>query len=555
MRRSICLLLLALICLGFGNALTFSSPPAEKSSDKKKSQSGDQSKYYKRWIEEDVNYIISDEERSVFKALKSEEERESFIEQFWIRRNPDPRSPYNSFKEEHYRRIAYANAHFTSGVQGWRTDRGRTYIVYGKPDEIETHPTGGSYYRTTSEGGGSTQTYAWEKWWYRHIDNVGDDISLEFVDPSATGEYRLAMSPDEKDALLNVPNAGQTTAEEMGLADKRDRPYFNPTAAIPGNPQVAGMRAKDSPFNRMEIYFNVQRPPKIKFEDLKTVVTSRVSYNSLPYNVRTDFIRLSADKVLVPITMEISNKNLEFKRELNVNRASVNVYGMVTNLSGRIMWEFEDVIASEFSDESFEAGKNKRSEYQKIISLPPGQRYKLDLVLKDVNSKNIGPKSMGITTPKYEEGLFHSSSIILANSISQAPAASEQLEQYVLGDLKIVPNVRTEYLPEQNLIPYMQVYNAAIDQTTSKPSIEVTYSIKFGGKLVAQLKDLSGASIQLFSGERIVLIGRIPLRVTEAGKYTLEIEVLDNIMNRSLTTSTDFTVIEPAKPIVAASPK
>ncbi len=510
---------------------------------------GDQVNYYKKWIEEDVVYLITEDEKATFKALRNDEERENFIEQFWIRRNPDQRLSYNPFREEHYRRIAYANQHFSSGVDGWRTDRGRIYIMYGPPDEKETHPTGGMYYRRRSEGGGMTSTVPWERWWYRNIEGVGSDIEIEFVDPTNSGEYRLAMDPGEKDALTHVPGVGLTTAEELGLADKRDRPYLNPAAwHDETNPNRANMWEKDSPFSRMEQYFNLQRPPQIKYEDLKVAVSTRVSYNPLPYSVRTDYVKLSSDKVLVPITVDVNNANLEFKKEMDVNRASLNVYGMVTTLTGRIAWEFEEEIAAEFSDENFDKGKDQRSQFQKIISLAPGQRYKLDLVLKDVNSEKMGTQTIPIVVPKYGEGVLQSSSIILARSVKKAPVSMDRLEQYVLGDLKVVPMVHTEYLPGQNLIPYMQIYNVAIDQTDLKPVLEVTYTLKQGEKVLAQVEDLSGSTIQLFSGERVVLLAQIPLIDFTPGDYTLEIAVHDVIANRSHMASTGFTVIEPEEP-------
>jgi GWxTD domain-containing protein len=559
MRYSRLLLILLSLSLGFSASYSSSSSPSDKpkNTSKKGSQDGDRTQYYKKWLEEDVAYIISDEERSVFKKLTSDDERESFIQQFWDRRNPDPRSHDNAFKEEHYRRIAYADQSFASGIPGRKTDRGRIYIMFGKPDELESHPTGGQYDRPMNEGGGTTTTYPFEKWWYRHIEGIGDDIEIEFVDPSFTGEYRMAMTPDEKDALINVPNAGLTMAEQMGLADKRDRPYYNPSAwNDPNNAQNMFMRAKDSPFSRMEQYFAVQRPPKIKFEDLKSVVTTHVSYNSFPYDVRTDYIKLSSDKVLMPITIEISNKNLEFKKEMNFNRAVVNVYGIVTSLTNRIIAEFEDEIGIEYTDEYFEQGKSARSEYQKIVALPPGQRYKLDLVLKDVNSKNVGAYQLGLTIPKYDDASLQASTIILANSIKPAPTTSNQLEQYVIGDLKILPNVKSEYNPDQNLIPYLQVYNAAIDQTSLKPSLEVNFSVKKAGKLVEELQDNSGKCVQLVSGQRVVLLKQIPLKGIAPGKYTLEVNITDSILNNTVSTSTNFVVKEPVvQAISSAQPK
>ncbi len=550
MRYSRVFLLLVITSLGIGTGSSFSSSPVAAFDDR----DSDRVEYYKKWLEEDVVYIISEEEKKVFKELNNDEECESFIEQFWIRRDPDPRSYDNPFKEEHYRRIAYANERFTSGIPGWRTDRGRVYIMYGPPDELESHPTGGAYNRPFYEGGGTTTTYPFEKWWYRHIEGLGDDIEIEFVDPSFTGEYRMAMTPDEKDALMHVPNAGLTWAEEMGLADKTDRAYFNPSAwNDPSNPQNMFMRAKDNPFTRMEQYFGLQRPPEIKFEDLRAMVKTRITYSSFPYKVRTDFIRLSSDRIMVPITIEINNKDLEFKRELDFNRAVVNVYGIVTNLTGRIMSEFEDEISTEYLDEYFERGKNSRSQYQKIIALPPGQRFKLDLVLKDINANTVGPMSIGLNVPEFDSPELMASTIILANSVSNAPKHLDRLQQYVLGDLKVVPNVKSEYYPGQNLIPYMQVYNVAIDQTNLKPSVEVSFAVKKDGNIVEALDDTTGNSMQFFSGERIVVLAQIPLEGVTPGDYELEISVRDKISDRTLKNSTNFAVKQPVQPVEIAT--
>src|ERR1700740_2571708 len=179
---------------------------------------------YKQWLNEDVVYIISPEERRAFLQLDTNEEREQFIEQFWLRRSSNPDLPDNDFKEEHYRRIAYANEHFASGIPGWKTDRGRMYIVWGPPDEIESHPTGGTYDRPPEEGGGTTSTYPWETWRWRYLEGMGEqNVIMEFVDPTSTGEYRLTMDPSEKDALLHVPGAGLSQLEQMGMASKTDR--------------------------------------------------------------------------------------------------------------------------------------------------------------------------------------------------------------------------------------------------------------------------------------------------------------------------------------------
>src|ERR1044072_1637191 len=167
--------------------------PAALAQDKKQGKDPNEKKkkeelksVYKKWMDEDVNYIITDEERKAFKALKTDEERDQFIEQFWLRRDPDPDTPENEYKEQYFERIQYANEKFSSGIPGWRTDRGLIYIMFGKPDELESHPAGGAYERPSWEGGGSTSTFPFEKWFYCHIPNIRSGVELEFVHPTGT---------------------------------------------------------------------------------------------------------------------------------------------------------------------------------------------------------------------------------------------------------------------------------------------------------------------------------------------------------------------------------
>lgn len=152
---------------------------------------------WQKWLNEDVVYIISDQEKAAFEGLKTDEERQHFVEQFWARRDPTPNTPENEFKEEHYRRIAYANEHWDGNLPGWKTDRGRIYIRYGPPDEIDSHPSGGSYNRPDSEGGGSAMTYPFEDWRYSRFEGVGS-LTIEFVDSSSSGELRMTLDPKEK---------------------------------------------------------------------------------------------------------------------------------------------------------------------------------------------------------------------------------------------------------------------------------------------------------------------------------------------------------------------
>src|ERR1700731_372394 len=248
---------------------------------------------YKQWLNEDVVYIISPEERQAFLQLETNEEREQFIEQFWLRRSNNPDLPDNDFKEEHYRRIAYANEHFASGIPGWKTDRGRVYIEYGKPDTIETHPTGGTWDRPMSQGGGSTSTYPYEDWTYHYIEGIGNNVELEFVDTTGTGQYQFTTDPSAKDALLEIPGAGLTLAEQEGLSDKSQR-FLNTDGTHQAAPFGGGMRpASDDEFSRLELEAKVFAPPQVKFKDLEAIVSSRIVRDQLKFTYRFDFMRIT----------------------------------------------------------------------------------------------------------------------------------------------------------------------------------------------------------------------------------------------------------------------
>src|SRR5215831_2025167 len=245
-------------------------------SDKRKKENAKSLKHelrgeYRKWLDEDVRWIITDDERKAFMQLSNDEERDKFIEAFWDRRNPNPDSEDNEFKDEHYRRIEYANEHFAAGMPGWMTDRGRIYIVFGPPDEIESHPSGGSYERPMDEGGGETSTYPFEDWRYRHIDGIGDEVIIEFVDDCMCGAYEMTMDRSKKDALLMVPNAGLTFWEQMGMANKVDRFNGSTGGERLGVGPGGSTYLQSKQFDRLEQYAKLNQAPPIKFKDLAEV--------------------------------------------------------------------------------------------------------------------------------------------------------------------------------------------------------------------------------------------------------------------------------------------
>src|SRR6266403_2223922 len=495
---------------------------------------------YKQWLNEDVVYIISPEERQAFLQLETNEEREQFIEQFWLRRSSHPDLPDNDFKEEHYRRIAYANEHFASGIPGWKADRGRMYIMWGPADEVETHPTGGTYDRPMEEGGGSTSTYPWEKWRYRYLEGMGNNVELEFVDPSGSGEYHLTMDPSEKDALTHVPGAGLSLMESMGMASKADRFTRSDGTNLPRT--MGGEPASMNEFNRLELYAKVNKPPEVKFKDLEAVVTSRIVRDQVHFNWRTDYLKVTNDTVLVPVTIQIPNSQLSFLSKDGIHSATLNIFGRVSTLTGRVVQTFEDPISKDFPDSLFQQSLKLQSIYQKAIPLRPGL-YRLDLVIKDVQSGNIGVVNTRLQVPRYEDDKLDASSLILADQIERVPAKQIGSGQFVLGSSKVRPRLEADFTTADRLGIYLQVYNLKPDDKSHKCSATFQYTVKKGKDQILQFKETSEEMKQ--TGDQVTIERLLPLRTLSPGKYSLEVNATDRLSNQTISRSAEFTVKAP----------
>ncbi len=503
---------------------------------------------YRQWLNEDVIYIISPEERNAFLQLDTNEEREQFIEQFWLRRSSNPDLPDNDFKEEHYRRIAYANEHYASGIPGWKTDRGRMYIMWGPADEVDSHPSGGTYDRPMEEGGGSTTTYPWETWRWRYLEGIGENIILEFVDPSGSGEYHLTMDPSEKDALLHVPGAGLSLLESMGMASKTDRFTRSDGTNLPT--AMGGTPASMDEFNRLELYAKVQKPPEVKFKDLEAIVTARIVRDQLKFTWRTDFMKVTNDTVLVPITIQVSNGQLNFQSKDGIHSATMNVFGRVSTLTGRIVQTFEDPVSKDFPDSLFQQSLKLQSIYQKAVPLRPGL-YRLDLVIKDVQSGNVGVVNTRLAVPRYADEKLDASTLILADQLEHVPAKQIGTGQFVLGSTKVRPRLNSDFTTSDRMGIYLQVYNLKPDDKTHKSSATFQFTVKKGAERVLQFKETSEEMKQ--TGDQVTIERWLPLASLAPGKYTIEINANDGISNQSISKTADFTVRGPLEPTKAAA--
>jgi GWxTD domain-containing protein len=496
---------------------------------------------YRKWLNEDVAYIITDEERSAFLRLQTDEEREQFIENFWLRRDPSPDTIENEFKEEHYRRIAYANEHYASGIPGWKTDRGRIYITYGPPDEIEDHSSGGSYERPPEEGGGETSTYPFQQWRYRWIEGVGTNIIIEFVDPTMSGEFHMTMDPSEKDALLYVPNAGLTTMEQMGLSSKTAR--FNNTDGTHMAAPLGGLPESMNEFTRLEQYTNLMKPPAIKFTDLESAVNSKITYNILPFKVRVDFFPVTDASVMTYVTFQFENKDLQLKNKDGISSANIHVFGEFKTISGKIVQTFEQDMQIDGGPKQYLTDwAQRKSIGQKSVPLAPGN-YRLTVVCKDQVGGNINNWDQTVTVPRLDPDILSTSTMILADQIEKVPMRSMGTGQFVIGSSKVRPRIGDTFRRDETLGIYLKLYNFGVEDQTRKPDGQIEYQVTKTGTadpIVTATEDV--AKVPDASGSQVTLEKFLRLERFAPGQYTIRLKITDKNRNQVLTRTAQFTV-------------
>jgi GWxTD domain-containing protein len=505
------------------------------------------SKSYKKWLDEDVVWIITDEERAAFKQLSNDEERDNFIEAFWQRRDPTPDTEENEYKEEHYQRIAYANEHFAAGVPGWKTDRGRIYIVFGKPDEIEDHPSGGTYERPMEEGGGETSTFPFADWRYRYIEGIGQEVIIEFVDTCMCGEFHMTMDRSEKDALLMTPNAGLTLYEQMGMSNKSQRFQGGGLERLGMGPNSSSLQTKE--FDRLEQFAKLQAAPKVKFTDLEEAVNSKVILNPMPFDVRSDFVKVTSDTVLVPVTIQMKNRDITFVNKDGIQRGTVNIFGRLSTLTGKIVQTFEDTVQVDVPAELLPRTAENASVYWKALPLRPG-RYKLNIAVKDVNGDRKGVWSRSVNVPEFSDDKLSTSTLIVADVMEPVPTKAIGTGSFVIGTTKVRPRVAPangkpalfKKDKDQKLNFWMQVYNLGVDDKTHKPSATFEYNITnlATNKSVVQKTETTDTMGNL--GDQVTLQKSIAAANLQPGTYKIEIKVNDNISKQTIDPSAVFAV-------------
>lgn len=489
-------------------------------------------KAYVEWFT-DHDIILTQSEREAWKRLATDDEREQFILEFWRTRDPDPDTEENEFKEQFYERVAYANEHFSSGKAGRLTDRGRIYIKFGKPDSVESHPMGGAYERPSYEGGGSTSTYPFEKWFYRYIPNVRSGVEIEFVDPTGSGEYRIARNPDEKDALIHM-GGGPTFAEMAGISDRAER-----IANLGGFGRVNYTRAQDSPFEVLDLMRSLQQdlPHERNYINALTG-TPTVEENALDFQFQLNFFRQSDNSVLAALTLQTDNSELTFTDSGGLQTARMNIFGWITTLANKRIGKFEDSVSATAIASELSSTKMRKSAYARAFILNPG-RYRIDVIVRDMESGATGLRRIGFEVPKFPEDRLSASGIVLAAKLENMERGAA-VGPFVIGTTKVIPSLTRVFRRNDPIGIYLQVYNAAIDQTTLRPAADAEYVLLKDGKEISkQVEDWRQIND---AGQRLTLSRLIDSRNLSPGEYEIQVRIHDQVTGQTISPSATFTV-------------
>ena len=471
-------------------------------------------------LDQQIPYIVTDEEKAAFSQLSNDEERDAFIETIWQRRDPTPDTVENEFKDEYYRRIAYANEHFGAGMPGWKTDRGRIYILHGPPDEIESHPSGGTYDRTPQEGGGSTSTFPFERWRYRYVEEVGQEVVVEFVDTCMCGDYHMTMDPNEKDALAHTP-----------MGQPRNNLFAN---------------SNSNQFENLRQFVGMNQPPKVRFQDLRDIVISKVTFNAVHFDVLASFIKAAGDTALVPVTIQIKDRDITFVNHEGVERGTVNIFGSVTTLSGKVAQTFEDTVQVDVPAALQEKGE-RSSVYWKALPMRSGH-YLMEIVVKDVNGDRVGTWRHSLAVPEFRDDRLLASSLIVADRMEPVATTNIGKGSFVLGETFVRPRVPSDdgkpasFKRDQKIAFWMQVYNLGTDGKTHRPNATVDYDVINEVTNKSVLHTSQSTSQLASAGDQITLQKTLAAGDLPPGAYQLHVRVNDELSKQNVETSARFAV-------------
>lgn len=489
-----------------------------------------------QWREGPVRYIITKSEDKAFQELETEAERVRFIEEFWLRRDPDPSTPGNEYRADFWRRVRRATSLYGKSTPkpGWLTDMGKIYILFGPPDEISRDEM-------------NLERRDITVWIYRNTPGVGPSRLLAGANQviafarDSSGEYRLTTEPSKTaDVWEGLPDpqppmgqmAGfrarqqafeQAMADYIGLTD--------PIIRAHGGPPTGGSLGLRMTLARL------QQPPR-EWE-LNSEIRTREFFGSLPFRARADFFGMDDGRCSVLLTVAVKSMVVTYRGTPRGDEPAVEAVGTLFDSTGTVeIGSLDGTAGFRPAPENDRARLDDDLIYQARVVLPPGS-YRARLTLLDEVSGKSSTSETPFTVPDFSAMPLAMSSVSLARSIS---SAEEGDRGYLIGSLRVLPRLGNVYQAGEELSFYYQIYGAARSEETGKPMLDVTYTF-----LAAQGEDVMEIGRVAFEDQNADAHGyALPLEGWPAGSYVVRIEITDSVAGTSVARDLAFRIDEPA---------
>lgn len=418
---------------------------------------------YRKWLEEDAAYLIGPKEKEVFLSLTTDRERDLFIEAFWKQRNPDPENEKNAFREEHYRRMAYANQHFGRGstLPGWKTDRGRIHIILGPPRQDFTYDQ-------------SLDIVPVQVWFYQGFAKFGlpDSFSCVFYKPAPAGEYEL-YSPvgdgpakllrdqtfdpaDYRTAYSRLEKAEPDVARvSLSLVEGEGQSAQGPSLAS----QALLNGITQLPFK------TVDQEYAVKFLKYKDIVEVEYSANYIGNHSTVAVIPDPSGLAFVHYAVEFSRLSVEAGKDSFSTTLEAN--GKVSDKQGRVIFQFERKTPVNLTKEQVDSLRLRPFSLQGLFPLAEGS-YSLSLIIKNAASKEFTTVEEAVVVPSSSRALAASPLLIGYNARDEGGAPSKDLRAFLLPGLQLYVSPLLQFLPSESLQAALELLGPADEQAKVK---------------------------------------------------------------------------------------
>ncbi len=409
--------------------------------------------FYKDWLAKDVIYIITPKEKEVFLELRTEKERDIFVQAFWKQRDPTPGTPANEFKEEHYRRISYANEHFgrETSRPGWMTDRGKIYILLGPPQDISAF-----------EGG--TFVHPVTIWSYQGKPEYGlpSYFDIAFYKRRGMGEYILYSPTLDGPMSLLINYRGDPI--DVSSAYQQLRKYNVRLAEvslslIPGESLSFGQPslASDMLIGQLsslpeKVVDATYAEALLKFKDVIEVeyTANYIGSESLASVIQDDSGIFFVHYSVQPDKLSVLSDDKDFRLDFDLN-------GIVTDLNGNLVFQYDRTFPLQFTAGQIQDIGKTAVVIQDAIPLVPGE-YKFSLLMKNTASKEFTSFEKMITIPDTSSSGFGISPLLLGYKIEKIPLLPRVNKPFRVSDLQISCQARNVFHPKEGLVVFFQMF-------------------------------------------------------------------------------------------------